>query len=134
MNKFLNRLDTTTQMLLGGLLALLICLPFAGCPSTVNAPTPPTAPDYSSPQDQQFGQALAAARALDYQATLDYGRLPAPQQAQEKNALNGFTAAVNAADALYQAYHVGQATPQQVQDALTRVNSAQTAFTNVAVK
>ncbi len=116
----------------------ILCLPLTlallGCPSAITAPPAPTAPGYLSPDDEKWGQALAAARALDYQATLDYQRLPAAQQAQEKGALNNFTMAVNTADALYQAYHVGQATPAQVSAAVAQVQTAQTAYSNVAVK
>ncbi len=110
---------------------LALCLGLSGCPNA-SAPTPPTAPGYQSATDQQFGQALAAARALANQAVIDYGKLTAAQQAPIKNALNAYVAAVNAADATYQAFHVGQASEQQVQQGLTQVNKAQAAYSNVA--
>jgi hypothetical protein len=113
------------------LLPLTLCL--LGCPSTITTPTPPLAPGYTSPIDQQFGQALAAARALANQAVTNYAFLSRSQQLAEKNALNALSSAVNVADDLYAAYHAGQASPAQVQDALTQVNVAQTAFTNVVI-
>lgn len=107
-------------------LCVLLLLPL-GC-VTATAPTPPLAPGYTSPTDQQFGTSLAAARALANQATIDFGKLTPAQQATEANALHAFVAAINAADQLYAAYHVGQASPAQVQAGLTQVSSTQAAY------
>lgn len=116
------------------LVFLLLFAPLIlGCPSaTTTTPPAALAPGYTSQTDQQFGQALAAAHALAAQATQDYAKLTPKQQLAEKTALNAFVTAVNAADAVYQAYHVGQATAAQVQTALTQVNTAQANYTNVA--
>lgn len=111
-------------------LCLLLLLPI-GC-ATATAPTPPLAPGYTSPTDQSFGQSLKAAHDLANQAVLDYGKLTPAQQQTEKAALNGFVAAVNAADAIYLVYHQSQATAAQVTAALNSVIAAQTKYTTIA--
>lgn len=112
-------------------LPLALCI--LGCPSATTA-TPPAAlaPGYTSQTDQTFGQALAAAHALANQAVLDYGKLTPAQQQTEKAALNGFVAAVNAADAIYLAYHQSQATAAQVTTALNQISAAQANYTSIA--
>ena len=115
---------------------LLCLLPLAfllGCPSATTT-TPPTAlaPGYSSPADQQFGQALAAAHAFALQATADYGKLTPTQQAAEKDALNGFIAAVNAADTVYSDFHRGLVAASDVQAQLAKVSTAQAAYAAVS--
>ena len=124
------------RALLSLILLPLLVLPLAGCPAA-SSTTPPAAlaPGYSTALDQQLGQALAALRAGDYAATTSYLALTPAQQAAEKTALNNFTAAVNAADVLYLAYHAGVtvANPNppsqaQVTAAITAATTAQTNF------
>lgn len=114
-------------------LPLALAIGLIGCGS-VNSTTPPTAlaPGYTSQADQTFGQSLAAARALANQAVTDFGTLTPAQQAQIKNPLNGFVAAVNAADAVYTAFHSGQATQAQVQATVNSVNTSQATYTTAA--
>src|ERR1035438_4002737 len=102
----------------------------AGCATA----TAPLAPGYSSQFDQTAGQALAAAHALVSKATNDYSSLTPAQQSTEKPILNAFVSAVNTADTVYLAFHAGSATQAQVQTQLNAVSTAQTNYTNQAVK
>lgn len=110
----------------------LLAVALLGCHSSSTTPPAALAPGYTSEADQQFGTALAAARALAAQAVQDYGKLTPPQQAPVKNPLNAFVAAVNAADAAYTAYHAGQGSAAQVQAAMSKVSTTQAAYTAVA--
>ena len=124
------------RAILSLILLPLLVLPLAGCPAASSS-TPPTAlaPGYNSAVDQQLGQTMAALRAADYAAASGYLSLTPTQQAAEKAALNNFTAAVNAADVLYLAYHAGVtvANPNppsqaQVQAAISTATTAQANF------
>ena len=112
------------------LLLFVLVLAFGGCAAKpTTAPTPPVATGYTSPADQQLGEALAAVNAFARQESANYATLSPAQQGAEKAALNALIAAVNAANASYTAFHGGQGTLAQAQAALT---SAQTAQTNLA--
>jgi hypothetical protein len=117
------------------LLSVWLALPLTfGCGATATTPPAALAPGYTSQFDQTAGQALAAAHALVAKATADYPTLTAAQQATEKPILNAFVSAVNAADTVYLAFHNGTATQAAVQAQLNAVATAQTNYTNQAVK
>lgn len=114
-------------------IALCLCMvPIFGCqPATSTTPPAALAPGYSSQFDQTAGQSLAAAHALVSKGVADYPSLTPSQQATEKPILNAFVTAVNAADAVYLAFHNGAATQAQVQAQLNNVATAQAAYTAV---
>ena len=99
-----------------------------GCPATVNAPTPPPAPGYSSQADQTLGQSLAAIDAFVTQEKANYAVMSVNLQAAEKPYLNNLISAVNVANQLYLAFHAGTATLTQAQTAFATAQSAQTAL------
>jgi len=113
----------------------MVLFPMLGCPTaTANTPPAALAPGYTSQFDQTAGQSLAAAHALVAKAVEDFPTLSATQQAAEKPVLNAFVTAVNTADSVYLAFHSSTATQAQVQAALNQVSTAQTNYTNLAVK
>lgn len=111
--------------------AILLCLPLmlAGCKTTTGT-TPPLAPasGYNSQYDQQAGQILAAARAfyLSVQQQSASGQMVLSPT--EKQAFNVFGITLNGADAVYLAYHAGNATIVQVQTAVNQVQQQQAAL------
>lgn len=110
----------------------LMCCVLTGCPSaTSTVPSSASAPakGYSSPADQQIGEALAAVNAFVNQEKVNYQAMTPIQQGKEKAALNALIASVNAANSAYTGYHAGTGTLDQAQNALTSAQNAQAALT-----
>lgn len=105
-------------------IALVLCV---GC-NTVNAPTPPLAPGYSSQADQIAGQTLASLHDFVATAVADYDKLTPTQQATEKPLLNNLVNVVNGADSIYTAYHAGTQTLANAQSAIQSAQAAQANF------
>lgn len=112
-------------------LAVILAMP-VGCatPNTATAPTPPTAvaPGYFNAADQQMGQVLKGARDfyVSIQTQSENGSLTL--SANVKKAFNDFGTALNAAEAVYLAYHKGNATQDAAQSAVNVVQSKQAAL------
>ena len=102
----------------------LLMLPL-GC-ATATAPTPPTAPGFSSQADQTMDQVLVGARTfyVSIQKKVTAGTYT--PSASEKTALNTFASALNTAESVYLAYHNGTATQAQAQTAVDSVSAQQT--------
>ena len=111
------------------LLSVFLALPLIfGC-ATAKAPTPPTAPGFSTTDggwDQQLGSTLAGADQF-------YNKLQADQKAgtfkptaAEVTALNALQTALVAANPVYLAYHNGTGTLAAAQAAVGQVSTAQT--------
>ena len=99
-----------------------------GCP-TATSTTPPAAlaPGFSSQADQTLDQTLVGARGFytSIQSQVTAGSyVPGPATV---TALNAFGTALNAAEAVYLAYHGGTATLAQAQAAVAAVQTQQTA-------
>jgi len=132
-------------------IALLLFLSVAllGCPSATS-PTPPLAPGFSSQADQTMNQILVGARAFyntiqcetqaknwaaaTNQCVSDPNiTTPMVLSATEKTAINDFGVSLNAANAVYKAYHAGTATQDQAQVAVNTVQAKQAALPALAV-
>jgi pectin methylesterase-like acyl-CoA thioesterase len=109
-------------------LCLASCLTLTGCPSATTTTTPSAAlaPGYANSTDQQLGETLAAANGF-------YNKLAADQKAgtfkptsKEVTALNVLQSALSVADPVYLDYHNGRQTLQAAQEAVDRVQAAQT--------
>lgn len=118
---------------------LVLCL---GC-GAVNAPTPPTAPPISGAVNQfdsDTYRALTTAHAFAQQAASD----PSTLNPTTKTILNQFIADINAADALYSAWHTAAVAAQasasplpdstQLTISLSKVKTDQTNFSTNGVK
>lgn len=109
------------------LAAALLILPPTACNKTTTNPAT-LAPGYLNTTDQTLGEALASLNGFVNQEKTNYASLSATQQATEKNYLNNLIAAVNEANAAYQAYHAGTQTQAQAQTAVTTAQTAQQAL------
>lgn len=113
-------------------LFLLPLVLLIGC-GAVNTPAPTTAPlipGATSQFDQDTYRALTTAHAIAQQAASN----PSVLNATAKTILNQFIADLNAADLIYSAYHVGQATQVEMTTALAKVTADQSNFTGQGVK
>lgn len=110
------------------LIALLFsgALVIAGCKTT--APTPPLAPGYANPADQSMGEILAGAHAFYLSIQQQSAAGTMTLSAQEKTSINAFGVSLNAADAIYLAYHSGQATQAAAQASVNLVQQQQAAL------
>ena len=99
----------------------------AGCTPQSTVPTPPLAPGYQNPQDQNIGQTLSAMHQF-YNTLADEAKAGTfvPSQ-QEKTALNDFAAALNIAQSAYIAYHNGLGSEVQAQALTNEAQSKQLA-------
>lgn len=110
-------------------IALGLCILPVGCQKTINAPTQPPAPGYSSSGDQTAGQTLAAIAAFaHYESTVNYPALTPAQQSVEKPYLKSLIDAVNLANITYLAFHNGTQTLAQAQAAISAASIAQNAL------
>lgn len=116
------------------LIALLFsgALIIAGCKTT--APTPPLAPGYQNAADQQMGEILAGARSFYSTIQSESAAGKVTLSATEKQAFNTFGVSINAAEAIYLAYHSGSATQAAAQTAVNAVQSQQSALPIPAVQ
>lgn len=118
---------------------LILCL---GC-GAVNTATPPTAPPIANAVNQfdsDTYRALTTAHAFVQQAASD----PSTLNPTTKTILNQFIADLNAADALYSAWHTAAVAaqkaatplpdPTQVTISLSKVKTDQTNFSTNGVK
>ena len=106
-------------------LCLVLLLPLAGCP-TATAPTPPTAPGFSSQADQTMDQVLVGAKSFYVSIQKQVTAGTYTPSASEKTALNTFASALNTAESVYLDYHNGTATQAQAQTAVDSVSAQQT--------
>lgn len=121
--------DKTSKLPVLLLAALLLPIGLTGCgalrtstSAAAIAPVPGQLNDF----DGNTWRALLAAHDFAAAAVGQAAKLTDP----EKTALNGFVAAVNAADLLYAGYHSGTATQQQMQAAMDSIQAKQAVYTN----
>ncbi len=115
---------TRVLIMLG--MASALTLTTLGCHPATSSTTPPAAlaPGALNQFDQQTYQALTTAHAFALSAASNDQTLTRAQ----KQALNQFISALNAADMLYAAYHAGTATQEAMQAAQTSVTTQETSF------
>lgn len=104
-----------------------------GC-GAVNTSTPPTAPaqGYANAADQQMGEILAGARSFYTTIQQESVSGAVVLSATEKQAFNDFGASLNAAEAVYLAYHAGTATQASAQMGVDIVKNKQAALPALA--
>jgi hypothetical protein len=119
------------KRLLLAFFGLLLILPVApmGCvqPNTTPA-TQALAPGYSNAADQQMGEILSGAHAFynSIQQQSQAGTLILSADMKQK--FNAFGVSLNAAQAVYLAYHAGTATQAEAQTAVSKVQTEQAAL------
>lgn len=98
------------------------------CTPSATPSTQALAPGYQNSADQQMGEILAGAHSFytSIQQQSQAGTLTL--DATTKAAFNQFGTALNAAQAVYLAYHNGQATQAAAQTAVNQVQSQQAAL------
>jgi hypothetical protein len=106
---------------------LLTCFSAVGCTPTTTNPAQ-LAPGYQNAADQQMGSILSGARAfyVSIQQQSAAGTLTLTPAV--KQAFNTFGVSLNAAEAVYLAYHNGTATQAAAQTAVNTVQSQQAAL------
>lgn len=115
------------------LAVITLCLAtmmMTGCPAASTNPTTPAqlAPGYNNSADQQMGAVLSGARAFytSIQSQSAAGTLTLTPTV--KASFNQFGVSLNAAEAIYLAYHSGQATQAQAQASVNTVQTQQAAL------
>lgn len=101
-----------------------------GC-KTNPGPAQPLAPGFTNSVDQSLGETLAAARAFYSRLQLDATAGTFKPSAAETQALNGLSAAINAAEPVYLAYHAGTGSQAAAQAAIDAVTQKQAAVTTI---
>lgn len=101
---------------------LSIALMVPGCTGTTV--TPSLAPGYLTPADQQMGEILAGAHAFYTTIQQESASGQMTLSPAEKTAFNAFGVSLNAAQAIYLAYHANP-TPANLQSAQVAVNQVQ---------
>ena len=113
------------------LILLSLCLTLTACPGS-NPSNPPTpaqlSPGYQNQADQQMGEILSGARAFYVSIQQQSAAGTLTLDATTKLAFNSFGTALNSAEAVYLAYHQGQATQAAAQAAVNTVQSQQAAL------
>lgn len=129
-------------------LPLALAIGLIGCGS-VNSTTPPLAPGYFNSADQQMGSVLSGARTFYSTIQCETKGMNWSQStstcvadptittltlsATEKSAFNGFGVTLNAAEAIYNSYHLGTSTQAAAQEAVDTVKAKQDALPALAV-
>lgn len=113
---------------------LSIALMVSGCTGTTV--TPPLAPGYLTPADQQMGEILAGAHSFYTTIQQESASGQMTLSPTEKTAFNAFGVSLNAAQTIYLAYHTSP-TPANLsaaQAAVNQVQQQQAALPTPAVK